>query len=137
VLSADSKRVRIQLFDESTSGAGESRGELVLDSPRPTLREILRQRVRREVEAYNATLPDTFTGLVQPEESERLLNAFRPLSRRPLDWEAQYEQAIRGFETNAFLVLAGGRQLADLDEELDLADSERITFLKLVPLIGG
>src|SRR3712207_6926019 len=50
------------------------------------------------------------TGLVQPEQTERVVGGYRVRERRRLDWEAQFERALRAFAANGFLVLVGDRQ---------------------------
>ncbi len=102
-----------------------------------TLGELLRERVRREVEAFNRDHPVVFQGLVQPEESERLLNGYRLTRDRTMDWEKQYERALKAFQTNGFLVIAGGRQIESLTEDIDLEEACEVEFVKLVPLVGG
>lgn len=104
---------------------------------RTTLRELIRQRVRNEVEAYNATQPEVFRGLVQPEESEQVLNGFRLKVRRPLDHAVQFDRACRSFANNGFLVLINGVQITELDDEFELSPQCEVEFVKLVPLIGG
>lgn len=47
------------------------------------------------------------------------------------------EAALAAFAGNGFLVLTGERQLTDLDEEIEPTPDLEITFLKLVPLVGG
>jgi hypothetical protein len=56
---------------------------------------------------------------------------------RRVDPDEQYERAIRAFERNGFVVLVDDRQIEDLDAEVDLRMGTEITFLKLVPLVGG
>jgi hypothetical protein len=133
---ADNWTMRVRMVD-SQPGARSEAHEWEFELPRITLRALLRSRVAREVEAYNVKLPEVFHGLVQPEESERILNGYRLQRARPLDAEQQYQRAIRAFNTNGFVVLAGGRQIESLDEEIDLETATEVEFLKLVPLIGG
>ena len=123
--------------DETT--LGETTGELTLVflTERVTLREIIRGRISQEVAEYNAARAGRFTGLVQPEQTERVVGGYRVRERRRLDWEAQYERALRAFAANGFLVLVGDRQATDLDEEIELRHDTTVTFLKLVPLVGG
>ncbi len=109
--------------------------QIQLSQDAPTLRDLLRARIDQEVSSYNQHLPEIFTGLVQPEESEQILNGFRLKSKHPLDAERQFTQACHAFTRNGFLVLAGERQITDLDENLQ--PGEPIQFLKLMPLIGG
>jgi hypothetical protein len=128
--------MRVRIVD-SRPGAPAETLDWEFDSPKITLRALLRSRVAREVESYNANRPEIFRGLVQPEESERILNGYRLARERPLDAEQQFERAIRAFQANGFVVLAGGRQIESLDEEIDLETAGEVEFLKLVPLIGG
>ncbi len=46
-------------------------------------------------------------------------------------------KAIKGFQANGFLVLVNDRQLVDLDEEVVLRVDSRVSFLRLVALVGG
>lgn len=104
----------------------------VADLPtRMTVRELIRLRVREEVARHNAAPVGTFNGLVRPVEAEIELNGYR------LDWERQAAIAERAFSSNGFFVLAGDRQVEDLDEEIDLAGNPELVFVKLVPLAGG
>jgi hypothetical protein len=128
--------MRVRMVD-SQPGAQSESSEWEFEQPRITLRALLRQRVEREVDAYNARRPEIFRGLVQPEESERILNGYRLPRARQLDAEQQYRRAVRAFETNGFVVLACGRQIESLDEEIDLETASEVEFLKLVPLVGG
>jgi len=112
-------------------------GTLSLLPTRTTLRTVIEQHVRREVEVYNSTQPDIFNGLVQPEESEQILNGFRMKTRRPLDAQVMLDRACHSFERNGFLALIDGRQVTELDQPLNLNPDSEIEFLKLVPLIGG
>jgi len=104
---------------------------------RLTLGDLIWERVRQEVEAFNRERPDIYNGLIQPEESEQLLNGYRLKQGRALDPEHEYRRALRAFERNGFLVLAGGRQLDSLEEEIDFESAREVEFVRLVPLTGG
>jgi len=125
----------LSLHDETTAGERRSAGTFQFDTANLTLREIIRLRVQQEVERFNAAEYEVFQGLVQPEESERILNGVR--TRPVLDWQKQFAKAIAAFKSNGFLVLLDDRQIMDLDENLRLTAHSKITFLRLVPLIGG
>jgi hypothetical protein len=91
--------------------------------------------VQQEVDRFNNSDYEVFRGLVQPEESERILNGVR--ERPLLDWQKQFAKAIASFNGNGFLVFIDDRQINDLDEAIHLTPETQVTFLKLVPLIGG
>lgn len=127
----------IRMFDAALHGKRMAAGAILLDVGPVTLRDLIRSRLQQEVERYNRSLPETFQGLVQPEESEQILNGFRLKTKRPLDWEMQCRRAYSSFEKNGFLVLVDGKQVTELDERFDLHEDSEIDFIKLVPLIGG
>ena len=125
----------LSLRDETTSGESRSAGVFQFDNASLTLREIIRLRVHQEVARFNSADYEMFQGLVQPEESERVLNGVR--TRPVLDAQKQLAKAIAAFKGNGFLVLLDDRQIMDLDEVLHLTAQSKITFLRLVPLVGG
>ena len=127
----------IRLFDAPLHGERTAAGGILRDAGPATLRDLIRGRLQQEVEHYNQALPETFQGLVQPEESEQILNGFRMKAKRPLDWEVQCRRAYSSFEKNGFLVLVDGKQVTELDSWFDLHEDSEIDFIKLVPLVGG
>lgn len=111
----------------------------VLDflTDRITVRELIRRRVYQEVKDFNVSQSEYFKGLVQPTDTEQTLNGFRMRSRRQIDWEKQFENAITAFERNGFLILVDDEQITELEEEIMITPETLVSFLKLVPLVGG
>lgn len=127
----------ILIFDSLLQNERRTAPGISLDTGRVTLRDLIRFRLKQEVERYNEALPETFQGLVQPEESEQILNGYRLKTKRPLDWEVQCRRAWSSFEKNGFLVLVDGKQVTELDVQFDLHQNSEIEFIKLVPIVGG
>ena len=127
----------IQIQDETIPGRLSPAEAITVLQSATSVRELIRSRVQQEVERYNRTLPEVFQGLVQPEESEQILNGFRMKTKRPLDWEVQFKRACASFERNGFLILVDGLQICELDTKLHLQPDSQVQFVKLVPLIGG
>jgi len=126
----------ITIRDESASG--DELGWFTLECLTETMsvREIIRARVYQEVQDYNQR-QEVFRGLVEPSDAEKTLNGFKLKRARKVDWERQYEQAVQGFGANAFFVLVDDRQAEDLDEKFQVSVETEISFVKLVPLVGG
>jgi hypothetical protein len=129
--------IAVRLWDETIPGRRSAALTVIMPHARLTVRELIASRVRQEVERYNQSLPEVFQGLVQPEESEQILNGFRLKNKRPLDWEVQFQRACGSFERNGFLLLVDGQQLSDLDQPMHLKADSEVQFVKLVPLVGG
>jgi len=131
--------ISVTLTDESTAGDPARSFTLDFLEEHVTAREILRRRIYQEVTEYNAQKPERFWGLVQPSGAERELNGYRVQGHRKLDWEQQYARATEAFERLGFIMLVDDRQIESLDQpvHLSLDQPTEITFLKLVPLVGG
>ena len=127
----------VEIRDETSGGTEIRAFDLELPATSITARELIRARVRQEVEAHNRSLPERFAGLVQPTDTERDLNGYRFRKPRRLNPDRQAEVALAAFESNGFLLLVDDVQVTSLDEEVHLAPGSRISFLKLVPLVGG
>jgi hypothetical protein len=104
---------------------------------RITVRELIRRRVYQDVQDYNVAKSDTFRGLVKPTDAEQTLNGYKLKQTRRIDWEVQAEKAIEAFDRNGFIVLIDDYQAEDLDTEIVICPNMVVTFLKLMPLVGG
>jgi hypothetical protein len=127
------------IHDETTASLGKAEYAFTVhvSGETITVRELIRQRVYQEVEQYNRERPAFFRMLVQPGEAERTLNGYKLAKPRLIDPLAQYEKAIETFETNGFIVLVDNFQVESLDSQIELRPDTSVTFLKLVPLVGG
>jgi hypothetical protein len=127
----------VTILDDTPSGKSFSARRLEIADESITVRELILRRVRQEVEEFNRKQSDVFYGLIQPTETERVLNGYRLKTPRQLSWEDQYEKAISAFEKNGFFLIVDGYQMEGLDEVIPLKETSEVHFLKLVPLIGG
>jgi hypothetical protein len=126
------------------SPAGQSLYELSLDflSESITVRELIRERVHHEVREFNRHRDKvTFNGLVQPSDAELDLNgprhSYRLKKHRTLDWETQFALASEAFESNGFFILIDDKQAESLDQQFVIGPATHVSFVKLVPLVGG
>jgi hypothetical protein len=123
----------VTFVDETTAGARDDAWTLEVAEERLALREVIRRRVFQEVAEHNARAHGGFRGLVRPAET----GPADGHTYRRIDPERQFARALEAFGRNGFLVLVGDRQVEELDEEIELAIGAEVTFLKLVPLVGG
>jgi hypothetical protein len=128
---------QVTFRDETATGKPLEEFTLPGLPERISARELVRLRVREEVARYNAAPAARFNGLVRPDDAEVELNGYRMGATRRIDWERQADIAERAFRRNGFLLLIGERQIDDLAEEIDLAVDPVVSFVKLVPLVGG
>ena len=130
---------KLLIRDETTASLGKTEHTFTVhvSGEKISIRELIRQRVTQEVEEFNNRQPAVFRMLVQPSEAERTLNGYKFHKPRLVDPATQYEKAIEAFEGNGFIVLVDDFQIQELDDEIALHPDTSVTFLKLVPLVGG
>lgn len=127
----------VAIRDESTTGASTAGPTLEFPVEQITVRELIRERVYQEVQDYNRSKGEVFRGLVQPSDAEVAINGFKLRKHREIDWKQQFEKACEAYTHNRILVLAGDRQTSSLDDTITLTRGVEVTFLRLVPLVGG
>lgn len=130
---------QVTIRDELVFRLGRPPVEFVLGLPANhlTVRELIRARVEQEVAAYNERQGELFQGLVQPGAAELTLNGYRMPRPRRVDPAEQVERALEAFTRNGFLILIDDRQVEQLDDVVILGEQTVVTFIKLVPLVGG
>lgn len=127
----------VNIKDALLSGPSVNEFRLEFVNSVVDVRELIRSRVYQEVKDFNAGVGVHFRGLVQPENSEPEQKGFRLPAHRQIDWREQFDRSIDAFSQGRVLILADERQLESLDESLDMESISEITFLRLVPLVGG
>ena len=130
---------KLLIRDETTASLGKAEHTFTVhvSGEKISIRELIRQRVYPEVEEFNNRQPAVFRMLVQPNDTERTLNGFKFHKPRLVDPETQYEKAMEAFQGNGFIILVDDRQVESLETEIPLYPETAVTFLKLVPLVGG
>jgi hypothetical protein len=111
----------------------QSSWQLDILEEQSTLREVIRSRIYQEISEYNASKRTQFLNFSSPKPSCQ----YPSDATSTLDWQVYYKHAITTFEQRSYIVLIDERQVSDLDRPIQLSAHSTITFLKLVPLIGG
>jgi hypothetical protein len=155
----------LEIYDERRPGAErELRHRLELPVERMTARDLIRCRIEADVAIHNAVERARFDGetaaydgagrgapnewLVTPGAVERALNGPRdaygprPGVKSPermalIESQPLIAVALEAFARNGFFMIFDGRQIVDLDEVLTVEHDSTLTFLRLVPLVGG
>ena len=127
----------IRMIDETTAGGRFEAPPLELNSEILTVRDLISLRVRAEVRRYNTERTGRFYGLVQPSDLEKLINGPAERPFRPIDADRQVDVALKAFRDQRFLVLLPNGQAEDLEAPVHLGDGDEVSFMRLVPLVGG
>ena len=105
--------VAINIKDETSKGEVVFQGVIQFPVESITVRELIEARVQQEVEGYNTTTNGEFVGLVQPSESEVMLNGYRMKQGKLVDVSKQKTIAIQAFESNKYFLLVNDEQKTD------------------------
>jgi hypothetical protein len=127
----------LTIHDETAAGQRANSFTLKCLTERMTVRELIRARIYQEVQDYNQKQPEYFRGLVEPTNAERVLNGYKLKAKRKIDWQEQFQRALEAFGRNGFFVLVGDKQAESLDQEFEVKVDTEVSFVKLVPLVGG
>ena len=132
-------QVALNITDEVMYGSAQANYAVTLNFPTNfiSVRELIEARVREEVGNYNTKQPEIFNMLVQPALAERGLNGFKFKEKKKINEREQYEKAIQAFDHNGFIILVDEIQVESLDQIIEIEPQTTVTFLKLVPLVGG
>ena len=116
----------VLIRDEDGTGKLLAEFQIFLKSSVITLRDVITERVFQEVDAYLAESNEFSHELLSQEQPSFTLNH-----------EQEVLKALKAFETNGFFILVNDRQVEDLDEIISLRDASAVTFVRLIPIVGG
>jgi hypothetical protein len=122
--------VTLTIYDETLTGEKTPRLTLDFGKPYIKMRDLIRERVYQEVEHYNCSRPESFIGLVQPQDSEQTFNGYKLPQQRFIDREQQYNKALQVFERSGFMVLVNDCEVDNLDADIELSNAPTVSFLR-------
>ena len=119
---------------------------LRLASERISARDIVAKHVRDEIDRLNdlarrrhAEHDRVASFLVgdHSNELERKLNKPNRKGPKTLEPTEEVKAALDAIEARQVIVLFDDLEIEDLDADLTVTDQSKVTFLRLVPLVGG
>ncbi len=97
-------------------------------------REMDTQQVRRTLERHYLTAAEV---AVQAQQGAVRYPSERPIKTPEVDLKDEIQKALRAFEAGSYIILVNGQQVGYLEEEVPLSTNTKVTFLRLMPLVGG
>jgi hypothetical protein len=105
------------------------------------LSSLIRERVILEWERREDNTASSGRPLVESKAAQgpRITPGEDKRARKPavISGEDAVALALQGFNKNAYFVVVDGTQITDLDAEIRMTPSTTVTFVRLVPLVGG
>ena len=127
--------ISLRLLDERLSVA-----ELIQRTVEEQVRELT---VRRRLDAEQAgrALARHYLSAEEVAAQARRGAVRFPTARADkvaqLDPALEVEKALRAFEAGTYVILVDGRRVERLDEVVPFSPGTKVTFLRLMPLVGG
>jgi hypothetical protein len=135
---------RVEVRSAIPGAAGLPAVLIELAAERTTARELISRAVAEQIRLLRADLPRCRAALdrqylTAEEIRAQAAGGAVKLPAPPVepDVAAEVARAHRAFGRGAFVLLVGGRQVEELDEEIVLRLGEPVVFLRLTPLMGG
>ncbi len=121
------------------SAMGQMMHEFFLPMPEAeiSVRQLIEVRVRAEVHDYMQGRKHSGYDLFDVDEVEKILNRHGVGQPPQLDVEKQVSRALSGFKANRFFVIVNDRQVTSLDQTVAISDASEVSFMQLLPLVGG
>ncbi len=121
------------------SAMGQMMHEFFLPMPEAeiSVRQLIEVRVRAEVHDYMQGRKHSGYDLFDVDEVEKILNRHGVGQPPQLNVEKQVSRALSGFKANRFFVIVNDRQVTSLDQTVAISDASEVSFMQLVPLVGG
>lgn len=135
-------QITIQVVDQA--GAKKQAIELVVPSLYLTVRELIQLWVHQEFTkaklAYESApqrVKEIRKDLNGKSDMQFIWMDSIGIISQDASWELEADIACRNFQDGRFIIIAAGKQLGDLNEQIILEPEEIVQFIKLIPLIGG
>ncbi|MCO1335910.1 hypothetical protein MO867_16365 [Microbulbifer sp. OS29] len=142
-----SVKVKSEIFGITKPEAKIPEINLRLISEKITLKEVIERSVKEQIKAMqkisltNTQIYDHLTHQYLDDEKIQQLASTGKISIHKssvnIDLEMETQRAVRAFTKNRFKVFIDGRELSNLNETHPLYDGCNVTFIRLIPLIGG
>lgn len=97
-------------------------------------RRIDAQQARRALDRHYLIAAEI---AAQAEQGAVLYPSNRATEVVQINSKAEVQKALRAFEAGSYIILVNGQQVEHLDEELTFSSNTKVTFLRLMPLVGG
>lgn len=124
----------IIIKDENLSGNILNEITLKFNNEYISALELIRERIKAEIERYKKDVSSYKNGLVLPTNLEARLNK---KSLPDIDLEKQLYIALDSFQKNGFFILVDDEQIESVEQKILVDETTSVSFIKLTPLVGG
>lgn len=128
--------VALTIIDETASGTEVERQVIQFPVDYISARQLIEARVKAEVAAFNSRPHDKPT-LVEVSHIERLLNQKTLATDALLDEQKHIDIALNAFANMGYFLLVNDQQITDLDQQFFITPKTKVSFIKLLRLVGG
>jgi hypothetical protein len=127
----------LTISEQATGGGKPNQFGDVSIPERITVRQLICLYIDHQIEQYRGKCKDSKQhSFFIPLEQEQSLSGIQP-GEGKLNPEKLYSRALDAFSNNQFVLLVDDQQIEELEQDVFVTAKSNVTFLKLMPLIGG
>jgi len=119
--------------DETLTGLIEREERFSFSDETITIKEIIAERVKSEIKRKQNI--DSLKAFQNVREVD--YNKGKTSLLKEIDIESHIHKAYALFDGGQIIVLVNNHQAESLDEKIEIMSDKVVSFLKLVPLVGG
>ncbi len=128
----------LRVRDETMMGKLIYEFDLPLPKKQLSVRDIISERVKQEIEQYQYQRKNNGYSLIEVSSVEKILNKYGIKETVKMDIEKQLDIAFRAFDNNGYFIIINDVQVETLEQMINLDDENlSVSFIKLVALVGG
>lgn len=127
----------ITIKEETSGGKIINQLRVKLTSEVVSIKDIIEAKVNTQVETQYQLLDGMYNGLVEPVDTEKMLNVYNERPAAKINTSKQVNAALDAFRQNNFFMLIDNIQAESLDQMVVINDKTEVSFLKLTSLVGG
>jgi hypothetical protein len=127
----------LTISEQATGGGKPNQFSDISIPERITVRQLICLYIDHQIEQHRDKSKDSQRhSFFIPLEQEQSLSGTQPGDGK-LNPEKLYSRALDAFSNNQFVLLVDDHQVEELEQDVFVTAKSNVTFLKLMPLIGG
>jgi hypothetical protein len=125
---------KLTILERTVDGKSLNEHTIEFRTERLTIHDLIRSYDCQEVTEDNACRYARSARSTRSESYSIVPDNANLLQR--IEWEPEFQKALRAFESRAHVIVVDGHQVESLDDEFEVQIDTSVAFLRLLPLIG-
>lgn len=129
--------MEILVKDETFAGKILDEIMLEIERERLTVAELIEAKVAQELHKHQQIQAKQAEGYQQAVEQTLNPSAKKTMNHKLPDLEQEVYRALEAFQRNQMIITVNDRQVESLEQEILFDSGTEVSFMQLMPLVGG